>query len=79
MSSAEVEQRLQEGLERVARLDGRAVEEVRQEAIQRYLAGRGISLLDELASSSPGTSLTDDEAQEIADQEIDRMRQERRR
>lgn len=79
MSSAEVEQRLQEGLERIARLDGRAVEEVRQEAIRRYLARRGIGLLDDLASSRPGTSLTDDEAQGIADREIDNMREERRR
>jgi len=79
MTSAEVEQRLQEGLERVARLDGRAVDEVRQEALRRYLARRGISLLDDLATSSPGTLLTDDEAEEIAIEEIDRMRRERRR
>lgn len=64
MSSAEAEQSLNEGLERVARLDGRAVDEVRHEAIRRYLAGRGVALLDDLARSGPGTSLTDDEAQE---------------
>ncbi|MCA1737002.1 MAG: hypothetical protein LC739_13160 [Actinobacteria bacterium] len=79
MTSTEVDQRLQEGLERVARLDGRAVDEVRQEALRRYLARRGISLLDDLATSSPGVSLTDDEAQQIAIEEIDRMRRERRR
>jgi len=78
MSSAEAEQRLQEGLERVARLEGRAVEEVRQEAIRGYLARRGIGLLDDLAGSSSGTSLTDDEAQGVSDEELDRMRRERR-
>lgn len=79
MSSAEAEQRLQEGLERVAKLGGRGVDVVRQEAIRRYLARRGIDLLDDLASSSPGSSMTDDRAQEIAGEEIDRMRRERRR
>ncbi len=79
MTSAEVDEKLQAGLARIAQLDGRAIDEVRQEAIRRYLAGRGLSLLDDLASSSPGASLTDEEAQAIASEELDRMRQERRR
>lgn len=79
MTSAEVEQRLEEGLERVARLDGRAVEDVRQEAIRRYLARRGIGLLDDLAASSSGTLLSDEEAEAIADEELDRLRRERDR
>lgn len=79
MSSAEAEQRLQEGLKRVAKLEGRGVDDVRQEAIRRYLARWGIELLDDLAGSSPGSSLTDDRAQKIAGEEVDRMRRERRR
>ncbi|MEX0660085.1 MAG: hypothetical protein WD080_13220 [Egibacteraceae bacterium] len=77
MTSAEVDERLQAGLERVARFDGRAIDEVRQEAIRRYLATRGLSLLDDLAGSSAGVSLSDEEAQAIASEELDRMREER--
>lgn len=79
MTSAEVEEKLQAGLERVARLDGRPIDEVRQEAIRRYLARRGASLLDDLSASSPGTSLTDEDAQTIAAEELAKMRRERRR
>lgn len=79
MTSAEVDARLEAGLRRVARLDGRALDDVRQEAIRRYLARRGISLLDDLAASGTGSSLTDEEAERIAAEELEQMRQERRR
>jgi hypothetical protein len=77
MSSAEAEEQLEKGLERVASFDGRAVEEVRQEAIRLYLAGRASSLLDDLATRSPGASLSDEDAQEISNQELEAMRRER--
>ncbi len=79
VTSAEVEARLQAGLRRVARLDGRGLDDVRQEAIRRYLARRGISLLDDLQASGAGDSLTDAEAERIAAEELEEMRRERRR
>jgi hypothetical protein len=45
---------------------------VRHRLILDIVARRGIGLLDDLATSSPGISLTDDEAQQIAIEEIDR-------
>lgn len=78
MTKTEVEQRLQEGLQRVARLDDRDIDEIRQDAIRDYLAQRGISLLHELSSTSPGVSLSDTEAMEIANNEIRKQRRERR-
>lgn len=79
MTSAEVEQRLQDGLERVAKLDDRPVDEVRRDAIKGYLARRGLELLDDLAVASPGTSLTEEEAMRIALEEIAASRRERQR
>lgn len=79
MTSAEVEQRLQDGLERVAKLDDRPVDDIRRDAIKGYLARRGLELMDDLAVSSPGTSLTEDEAMQIALEEIAASRRERQR
>lgn len=77
MTRTEVEQRLQEGLQQVAKLEERDVDDVRQDAIRDYLVRRGISLLDDLASTSPGTELSDAEAMEIANEEIRALRRER--
>ncbi|CAN5870881.1 hypothetical protein BH23ACT5_BH23ACT5_06700 [soil metagenome] len=79
MTTAEVEQRLQDGLERVARLDERAVDDVRRDAIRDYLARRGIGLMDDLAATARGASLSDEKAMEIAIEEIDKARREHRR
>lgn len=78
MTRTEVEQRLQEGLQQVAKLEDRDIEDIRQDAIRDYLIRRGISLLQDLASTSPGAELSDSEAMEIANNEIRALRRERR-
>lgn len=76
MASTEVDQRLEAGLARVARMDGRSIDDVRQEAIRRYLVERGLHLLERLGSTSPGAALTDVEADRIAADEVAAARRE---
>lgn len=80
-TTVEIDEGVLDALRRAASEDGRAEDEVVEEALRRYFGLRGVAVLDEIAESqeAQGVTLSDDEAMALAVAEVRAARAERAR
>jgi hypothetical protein len=80
-TTVEIDEGILDALRRAASEDGRAEDEVVEEALRRYFGLRGLAVLDEIAEAqaAQGVTLSDDEAMALALSEVRAARAERAR
>lgn len=80
-TTVEIDEGVLDALRRAASEDGRAEDEVVEEALRRYFGLRGVAVLDEIAESqeAQGVTLSDEEAMALAVAEVRAARAERAR
>jgi hypothetical protein len=80
-TTVEIDEGILDALRRAASEDGRAEDEVVEEALRRYFGLRGLGVLDEIAEAqaAQGIILSDDEAMALAVSEVRAARAERAR
>jgi hypothetical protein len=80
-TTVEIDEGVLEALRRAASEDGRAEDDVVEEALRRYFGLRGLAVLGDVADAqaAQGVALSDEEAMAIAVSEVRAARSERAR